>query len=103
MSMLKVKTSKKVTVTCSLEESTAAFLNQYRAYLEKAEGEEIPGDAIVDAALLHVFERDKKFQQYLEAHRDEKAPPALRVKVPAKPQAMTKAVRKQKQPIAIAQ
>ena len=101
MSILKVKTSKKVTVTCSLEESTAIFLNQYRAYLEKAEGEEIAGDAIVDAALLHVFERDKKFQQYLDAHREEKAAPALRVKVPVKPLAKTKVSRKQ--PIAIAQ
>ena len=102
MSLLKIQVSKKITAICSLEESTAFSLNHYAVFLEKENGEPVIGDAIVNAALKHVFKLDKKFQDYIAEHGNEKAPAALKVKIPVKAVvAKTKGPRKQ--PLAIAQ
>ena len=77
MSLLNIKTSKKITIMCSLEESTALQVDQYAAFLN------VKADDVVNSALEYVFSKDAKFQQYREANADAQAPAALRVKKPA--------------------
>ena len=101
MSLLNIQVSKKISATCSLEESTAFSLNHYAIFLEKEGGEPVTGDAILDGALKYVFEKDKKFQNYMESHGSEKAPAALKVKKPIVAQIKPKSTRKQH--LAIAQ
>jgi hypothetical protein len=76
MPLLEIKASKKVTITCSLEESTAKQVDQYAHFLS------VPGDDVVNQALEYVFSKDKEFQQYRIANPNGNAPSALRVKKP---------------------
>ena len=74
--MLDIKITKRVTITCSLEESIAILVDQYAAFAKA------PADDVVNKALEYVFTKDRKFQQFMEANPNEKAPAALRVKKP---------------------
>ena len=81
MPLLKVSLSNKITATVSLESTTADKLDLYAAFTKTT------ADAVLDAALAHVFDKDKDFQKYCEAHSGS-TPRSLRVKVsgtPAKP------------------
>ena len=95
MALLDGKVSKKVSMNCSLEESTAVQVDQYAAFLG------IPADDVVNKALDYVFSKDKEFQQYREQNAETPATPSLKVRRPGE------GVRKQKvsrkQPFAIAQ
>ena len=94
--MLKVKRSNKVTVTCSLEESTVKLVDLYAAYLD------VTGDEIINSALDEVFKRDKDFRQYREQNGDAQAPSSLRLKKPTTPAAAPKKAPRKPQ-LAIAQ
>ncbi len=94
--MLKVKRSNKVTITCSLEESTVKLIDQYAACVDAT------GDEIIESALQEVFKRDKDFKQYREQNGDAQAPSSLRLKKPATPAAVTKKAPRKPQ-LAIAQ
>ncbi len=73
MALLNIKPSNKITFTCSIEESTMLLVDHYAAFLQRS------GDGVIDAALEHVFQIDKDFQQYLAKHKDIPAPSSLRV------------------------
>jgi hypothetical protein len=77
MSLLNIKASKKITITCSLEESTALQVDQYAAFLK------VGADDVVNSALDYVFSKDSKFQQFREENKHVQAPSRLRVKKPA--------------------
>jgi hypothetical protein len=76
MPLLAIHASKKVTITCSLEESTAKLVDEYAAFCK------VPADEVVDKALAYVFSKDKEFQQHRESHPNAHVPAALRVKKP---------------------
>jgi hypothetical protein len=84
MPLLAINTSKKVTVTCSLEESTAKLVDKYAHFLK------VPADDVVDKSLAYVFGKDKDFQQYLASNGDAHTPSALRVKKPVPSASTTK-------------
>ena len=93
--MLKVKRSNKITITCSLEESTVKLIDQYAACVDAT------GDEIIESALQEVFRRDKDFKQYREQNGDVQAPSSLRLKKPAPAVVAPKKARKPQ--LAIAQ
>ena len=95
MALLDGKVSNRVSMTCSLEESTAIQVDQYAAFLN------IPGDDVVNKALEYVFSRDKEFQQYREKNADAKVASSLRIKKPGP--AAGKAKAQSRQPLSIAQ
>ena len=73
MPLLEIKLSKKIDTLCSLEESTAIRVEQYAAFVK------VPADEVINAALEHVFTKDKDFQAYLEKHPNPPDLPTLRV------------------------
>jgi len=75
MPLLEIKATRKVSVLCTLEESTALQVNQYAAFA-KAQG-----DDVVNKALEYAFSKDSEFQKYRVSNPN--APAALRVKKPA--------------------
>ena len=75
MPLLEIKATRKVSVLCTLEESTALQVNQYAAFA-KAQG-----DDVVNKALEYAFSKDSEFQKYRLSNPN--APSALRVKKPA--------------------
>ncbi len=74
--LLNIQITRKVTITCSLEESTATQVDQYAAFAK------VPADDVVNKALEYVFTKDRDFQQFRETNPNEKAPAALRIKKP---------------------
>ena len=74
MPLLNIKVKKNVTITCKVEESTAKMVDLYAEFLN------VPGEAVVNEALSHVFKLDKQFKKYLEERGDVKAEPSLKVK-----------------------
>jgi len=75
MPLLEIKPTKKITIICSLDESTAAMVNQYAAFAK------VPVDEVVNAALEYTFSKDSEFRKYRETNPV--VPAALRVKKPA--------------------
>ncbi len=74
--LLNIQITKKVTVTCSLEESIAIQVDQYAAFAN------VPADDVVNKALEYVFSKDKDFQQHQTANPHGRASAGLRVKKP---------------------
>jgi hypothetical protein len=72
MPLLDIKETKKLTVICSLEESTAIQVDQYAAFVQR------PPDEVVNSALQYAFGKDSEFQKYRSTNP--KAPSTLRVK-----------------------
>ena len=95
MTLLDSKVSKKVKITCQVEESNALLADQYAAFLG------ISAEEVVNKSLGYVFDNDKEFREY----RKEKAPqtgkPSLAVELAVPAVGKERAGRKQ--PIAIAQ
>jgi hypothetical protein len=75
MPLLEIKATRKVSVLCTLEESTALQVNQYAAFAKEQ------GDDVVNKALEYAFSKDSEFQKYCVSNPN--APAALRVKKPA--------------------
>ena len=83
MPLLAINASKKVTITCSLEESTAKMIDRYAAFLN------VSADEVVDKGMEYIFTKDKDFQQHLEKQTDVQVPASLRIKkTPGTPTAM---------------
>lgn len=74
--LLDIRITKKVTITCSLEESIAIQVDQYAAFAN------VPADDVVNKALEYVFTKDRDFQQHQTANPNGKASSGLRVKKP---------------------
>ncbi|AXC15984.1 hypothetical protein ACPOL_6774 (plasmid) [Acidisarcina polymorpha] len=75
MPLLDIKLIKKLTVLCTLEESTVQTVDQYAAFAKA------PADEVVNKAIEYALGRDSEFQKYRAANP--KAPAALRVKTPS--------------------
>jgi hypothetical protein len=58
MPLLDIKQIRKVTITCSLEESTAMQVDQYAAFVKC-----LP-DEVVNKALEYAFGKDSDFQKF---------------------------------------
>ena len=58
MPLLDIKATRKVTVICSLEESTAIQVDQYAAFANA------PADEVVNKALEYAFGKDSEFQKF---------------------------------------
>jgi hypothetical protein len=77
MPLLDVVQTKKVVATITLEESTAANVDKYAAFINAN------ADDVVTQALDYVFKRDKDFRKFLEAPDGKKAPVCLRIRKPS--------------------
>jgi hypothetical protein len=75
MPLLEIKPTKKITIICSIDESTATTINQYAAFAKAS------ADDVVNKALEYTFNKDAEFQKYRSTNPV--APTALRVKKPA--------------------
>jgi len=75
MPLLDIKQVRKVTVTCSLEESTALQVDQYAAFVKC-----LP-DEVVNKALEYTFGKDSDFQKFRST--EPKVTSQLRIKRPA--------------------
>ena len=84
MPLLEINASKKVNVTCSLEESTAKLVNEYAAFCK------VPADDVVNKALEYVFSKDKEFQQYRVSNPTVQVASGLRIKKSVPSAASTK-------------
>ncbi len=76
MALLDIRIPKKVTITCTLEESTASQVNEYAAFIK------VPADEVVNKALEYVFNKDRDFQQFRENNPGVQVHGSLRVKKP---------------------
>jgi hypothetical protein len=75
MPLLEIKQTKKLTIICSLEESTAIQVEQYAAFVTASP------DDVVNKALEYTFGKDSEFQKYRSANP--KGTGTLRIKKPA--------------------
>ncbi len=75
MPLLEIKQTRKVTVTCTLEESTATQVNQYATFAQ------CQPDDVVNKALEYTFGKDTEFQKYRAT--EPKITAQLRLKKPA--------------------
>ena len=73
MPLLSIVVSKKVPVTCQLEESTAKLTDAYAMFAK------VPADEVVNSALEYVFEKDKAFQKWRDENPSAQVPASLKV------------------------
>ncbi|MFP5209484.1 MAG: hypothetical protein ACLGRW_09360 [Acidobacteriota bacterium] len=76
MPLLEIVQTTHVNATVRLEESTAALVDQYAAFLHA------PADEVVDKALAYVFSKDRDFQDFLRTPEAGRVPPSLRIRRP---------------------
>lgn len=74
MPLLEIVQTRQVTASIRLDESTAAQIDQYAAFLHA------PADEIVDKALCYVFAKDRDFQDFLRTPEASRVPESLRVR-----------------------
>ena len=76
MPLLEIIQTTHVNATIRLEESTAALVDQYAAFLHA------PADEVVDKALAYVFSKDRDFQDFLRTPEAAHVVPTLRIRRP---------------------
>ncbi len=74
MPLLEIVQTRHVTASIRLDESTAALIDQYAAFLHAS------ADEVVDKALTYVFAKDREFQDYLRTPEASRAPESLRIR-----------------------
>jgi hypothetical protein len=74
MPLLEINQTRRVTASIRLDESTAAQIDQYAAFLQA------PADEIVDKALGYVFAKDREFQDFLRTQGASEVPQSLRIR-----------------------
>lgn len=74
MALLEVAQIRYVNATVRLDETTAAQVDQYAAFIHA------PADDVVDKALAYVFSKDRDFQEFLKTPEAAHVTPALRVR-----------------------
>ena len=74
MPLLEIARTKKVVANITLEESTAANVDRYAAFINAH------ADDVVNQALEYVFNKDKDFQKFLESPDGKRAPTCLRIR-----------------------
>lgn len=74
MPLLEIVQIRQVTASIRLDESTAAQIDQYAAFLHAS------ADEVVDKALTYVFAKDRDFQDFLRTPEAAHAPESLRIR-----------------------
>jgi hypothetical protein len=74
MPLLEIVQIRRVTASIRLEESTAALIDQYAAFLRAT------ADEVVDKALTYVFSKDRDFQDFLRTPAAANVPASLRIR-----------------------
>ena len=74
MPLLEIVQIRQVTASIRLDESTAAQIDQYAAFLHAS------ADEVVDKALTYVFAKDRDFQDFLRTPEAARAPESLRIR-----------------------
>src|ERR1700739_2099857 len=78
MPLLEVTQSRQISPSIRLDETTAAQVDQYAAFIHAS------ADDVVDKALNYVFAKDRDFQDFLKTPRAKQVASTLRVrKVPS--------------------
>lgn len=74
MPLLAVQHVKKLTATVHIEESVAATIDKYAAFIHAS------ADDVLNKALEYVFARDKDFQKFLSSDAAASVTPSLQLK-----------------------
>jgi hypothetical protein len=74
MPLLEIVQIRQVTASIRLDESTAAQIDKYAAFLHAT------ADEVVDKALTYVFAKDRDFQDFLRTPEATHAPESLRIR-----------------------
>jgi hypothetical protein len=74
MPLLEIVQIRQVTASIRLDESTAAQIDRYAAFLHAT------ADEVVDKALTYVFSKDRDFQDFLRTPEAARAPESLRIR-----------------------
>jgi hypothetical protein len=82
MPLLEIVQIRRVTASIRMEESTAALIDRYAAFLHAS------ADEVVDKALSYVFAKDREFQEFLRTPAARDVPATLRVRCVAQPSTM---------------
>lgn len=75
MPLLEIVQIRRVTASIRLEESTAAQIDQYAAFLHAS------ADEVVDKALSYVFAKDRDFQEFLRTPAAANVVSSLRIRL----------------------
>jgi hypothetical protein len=74
MPLLEIVQIRQITASIRLDESTAAQIDQYAAFLHAS------ADEVVDKALTYVFAKDREFQEFLRTPEAARAGQSLRIR-----------------------
>jgi hypothetical protein len=74
MPLLEINQTHRVSATIRIDETTAAQIDQYAAFLEAS------ADDVVDKALAYVFTKDRDFQDFLHTQDAAQVPQRLRIR-----------------------
>lgn len=74
MPLLEIVQIRQVTASIRLDESTAAQIDKYAAFLHAT------ADEVVDKALTYVFSKDRDFHDFLRTPEAARAPESLRIR-----------------------
>ena len=74
MALIEVTQIRYVNATVRLDETTAAQVDQYAAFIHAS------ADDVVDKALAYVFSKDRDFQEFLKSAEAQQITPTLRVR-----------------------
>ncbi|WP_446743501.1 hypothetical protein [Silvibacterium acidisoli] len=88
MALIEVTQIRYVNATVRLDETTAAQVDQYAAFIHAS------ADDVVDKALAYVFSKDRDFQDFLRTPEAQRITPTLRVRRAAVADAVEQASKK---------
>lgn len=88
MALIEVTQIRHVNATVRLDETTAAQVDQYAAFIRAS------ADDVVDKALAYVFSKDRDFQDFLRTPEAQRITPTLRVRRAAVSDAVEQAPKK---------
>ena len=74
MPLLEVIQSRQISASVRFDETTAALVDQYAAFIHAT------ADDVVNKALNYVFAKDRDFQDYLKSSDDLRVTPTLRIR-----------------------
>ena len=79
MPLLEVIQTRQVSASVRLDESTAAQVDQYAAFIHAS------ADDVIEQALTYVFSKDRDFQEFLKTPQSQNVTPTLRIRRTAVP------------------
>ena len=88
MPLLEVIQTRQVSASVRLDESTAAQVDQYAAFIQAS------ADDVIEQALTYVFSKDRDFQEFLKTSQSLNVTPTLRIRRTVVPDAVEKSVGK---------